>query len=453
MLVSVNPFNNQQIKVYKLDDEKAVIKKLNATTKAQKIWQEATLNQRIECVKKIAQSIKNNRDALAKMATIEMGKPITQSYMEVDKCIAVCYYYAENIKEILTGFEKQNNEIYIATHYQPLGNILAIMPWNFPYWQVFRNLVPIILGGNAYILKHSNNVYGCANLISKVIKESGLPSGVFQLLYIDGPSASNLIAHEAISAVTFTGSTAIGRIIGAKAGACIKKTVLELGGNDGYGILDDAPIEKAATACAYSRLINNGQSCIAAKRFVVHKKISKQFTELILQKMNALIIGDPLDSSVTLGPLARMDLKASLHKQVALSIKKGAKALNNIRIPKQGAFYAPLVLGNVKKGMPAYEEEFFGPVSSIVIAYSNEKIIETINDSKYGLGAAVFTKNKANAKYIAINKLQAGSCFANDFVRSVVGMPFGGIKQSGYGRELGPWGVLEFMNTKNVYIS
>jgi succinate-semialdehyde dehydrogenase / glutarate-semialdehyde dehydrogenase len=439
-LTSINPYDLSIINNYKIESKKA------ATNKA------STNLQRKALALNMAKQIRLHKDELAIMATKEMGKPITQSYMEVEKCALVCEYYAKEFVNILSPKINSLQPIYNAVHYNAMGVVMGIMPWNFPYWQVIRNCIPILLGGNAYVLKHANNVYGCATLIQSIFKKAGIANNLFQVLFVDGFSACELIAHPKIAAVSFTGSSKVGRIIAAQCGAHLKKCVLELGGNDGYAILEDANVKQALQASTYSRLINNGQSCIAAKRFIVHTNHLKEFTNGVLAKMDSLVIGDPMDNTVTLGPLARLDLKKHLHQQVQKSLNKGAKALNNIAVPKHGAFYPPLVLNQVVAGMPAFDEELFGPVSSIVSANNDDEAIDLVNNSSYGLGAAVFTKNKKKAIRIASQQLQAGSCFANDFVRSVMGMPFGGIKNSGLGKELGPWGVLEFMHVKNVCV-
>jgi succinate-semialdehyde dehydrogenase / glutarate-semialdehyde dehydrogenase len=451
-LISINPYDLSTLNIYKIESKKSAINKIMASHSAHQSWQASTNAQRKTLALNMAKQIRLHKDELAIMATKEMGKPLTQSYMEVEKCASICEYYAQELATILSPKINTNKPIYNAVHYNSMGVVMGIMPWNFPYWQVIRNCIPVLLGGNAYVLKHANNVYGCATLIEAILKKAGIENNLFQLLFVDGFTASQLIAHPKIAAVSFTGSSKVGRIIAAQCGAHLKKCVLELGGNDGYAILEDANIKQAIQASTYSRLINNGQSCIAAKRFIVHANHIKEFTNGVLAKMASVVIGDPMDKTVTLGPLARLDLKNNLYQQVQKSIKKGAKALNNIAVPRQGLFYPPLVLSQVTPGMPAFDEELFGPVSSIVIANSDVQAINLVNNSQYGLGAAVFTKNKKKALHITTKQLQAGSCFANDFVRSVTGMPFGGTKQSGLGRELGPWGILEFMHVKNVCV-
>jgi succinate-semialdehyde dehydrogenase / glutarate-semialdehyde dehydrogenase len=455
VLVSINPFNNEQLASYKVSSAAYLKKQIEQAALAQHQWKYSTINERVQLAKRIAKAILNNKKQLATMATLEMGKPINQAIMEVEKCAMIANYYADNLKETLAQPKptQKINNAKAYTYYAPLGVVLSIMPWNFPYWQVFRNLIPIICGGNAYVLKHASNVYGCATLIAQVCKEAKVPEHLFQLLIAPASAMEALIAHPKVAAISFTGSTQVGKLIASTAGKHLKKCVLELGGNDGYGVLDDANVKIAVQACSYSRLINNGQSCLAAKRFIVHQNNYKAFRTLLLDKMGSISIGDPMDPNITLGPMARVDLRDELLLQVKKSVQKGSVKLNDRVVPKQGAFMAPLVLENIQKGMPAYSEEFFGPVSNLLKANSDDEVITLINDSSFGLGACIFTNNSKKAKQIVELELEAGNCFANDFVRSIPNQAFGGVKQSGYGRELGAYGVLEFMNIKSVYLS
>lgn len=452
-LQSINPFDNQIVGKYKVSNAATLNAQIDASSVAQSKWKFSTIQDRKNLAERIASSILDHKDALAQMAVNEMGKPIKQAYLEVEKCVMIANYYAANIEQILATSLTGNSRAGSYTFHAPIGLVLGIMPWNFPYWQVFRNLVPIILGGNGYVLKHASNVYGCAHLIAAVLKKAKVPKDLFQLLITPGSAVEPLIANPKIQAISFTGSTAVGSAVASIAGKYLKKCVLELGGNDGYGIFDDADIVKAVEACSYSRLINNGQSCLAAKRFIVHKKVHKAFFELLLHKLENISIGNPMDPEIVLGPMARIDLRDELHKQVLQSSRKGALIYNKRKVPKDGAFYAPIILDNVKNGMPAYHQELFGPVSSIISSNNNKDIVQTINDSIFGLGACIFTSNKNVGQKIAELELEAGNCFVNDFVRSVPDRPFGGIKQSGYGRELGSWGVLEFMNIKSVFVA
>jgi len=337
--------------------------------------------------------------------------------------------------------------------FQPLGVVLAIMPWNFPYWQVFRAMGPILAAGNTMVLKHASNVTGCALAIEQAIRSAGLPENIFQTLVLPSSAMEAVIADENIKAVTFTGSTAAGRKVAATAASHLKKQVLELGGSDAYVILQDADLENAVKTCVRSRLNNSGQSCIAAKRFIVDKKVIEPFTSKMVAEMKQKKFGDPMQEEMDLGPMARKDLRDDLHEQVSKSIQMGAEVLCGGYIPEGvGAYYPPTVLTKVKKGMPAYDEELFGPVAAIIEAEDEQDAIQKANDSSFGLGAAVFSENLEKAEHIAETQLQAGSVFVNEFVSSNPLLPFGGIKDSGYGRELSYFAVREFVNIKTIYI-
>jgi succinate-semialdehyde dehydrogenase/glutarate-semialdehyde dehydrogenase len=328
------------------------------------------------------------------------------------------------------------------------------MPWNFPYWQAFRCMAPILMSGNVMLLKHASNVSGCAVAIEGVLKKAGIPRGLFRTLLIPSSDIAGLIAHPAISAVTFTGSTSAGSKVAEAAGRALKKQVLELGGSDAYVILEDADLEQAVEICVNARLVNTGQSCVAAKRFVVVRSLRKDFERLMTEKMQAAVCGDPMDKLSAIGPMARADLRDGLHQQVLDSLEMGAKLLCGGVIPEgNGAFYPPTVLTNVKKGMPAYDEELFGPVAAIIEAKDEAHALRLANDSPYGLGGAIFSKDRKRATELARNNLEAGNCFVNGAVHSDPRLPFGGVKHSGYGRELGgALGIREFTNIKTVFI-
>ena len=337
--------------------------------------------------------------------------------------------------------------------FQPLGVILAIMPWNFPYWQVFRAMAPAVMAGNVIVLKHASNVSGCALAIEKLIVKAGAPKGLLQTLLLPSSRVEGLIDDRRIAAVTLTGSTAAGSKVAEAAGRNLKKVVLELGGSDPYIILADANMDTAIEIAVRGRLVNSGQSCIAAKRFIAVKNIRKEFETKFTEQMKAATYGDPMDEKNRLGPMARTDLRNQLHQQVLKSIEKGARLLCGGFIPEgAGAYYPPTVLTNVKKGMPAYDEEMFGPVAAIIEAKDDKDAIRIANDTVYGLGGGIISKNTAKAEKLAANELQAGSCFVNDFVHSDQRLPFGGVKHSGYGRELGTFGIREFVNIKTVFI-
>ncbi|MHB9014435.1 MAG: NAD-dependent succinate-semialdehyde dehydrogenase, partial [Ignavibacteriaceae bacterium] len=337
--------------------------------------------------------------------------------------------------------------------FRPLGAVLAVMPWNFPFWQVFRFAAPNLMAGNAGILKHSSNVTGCALAIEEIFREAGFPENIFRTLIVPSQRIKEIIENKNIRAVTITGSVAAGKSVAELAGSVLKKTVLELGGSDPYLILKDADLEQASGTCVVSRLINGGQSCIAAKRFIVVEDVYKEFERLFLQKMEKRKMGNPLDTANDLGPQARTDLRDELHEQVQRSIRLGAKLLLGGYIPDmKGAYYPPTVLADVRPGMPAYDEELFGPVAALIRVKNEEEGIRTANDSNFGLGAAVFTSDIKRGEIIAKERINSGSCFVNEFVKSDPRLPFGGINESGYGRELSAIGIKEFVNIKTVYI-
>ncbi|QKJ32637.1 NAD-dependent succinate-semialdehyde dehydrogenase [Mucilaginibacter mali] len=452
---AINPVNGKVIKTYKADTEQAVTRKVEQTHKAWLSWRETTFAQRAGMLKKLAENLRSRKDELAALMAKEMGKPLKDGVAEIEKCASVCDYYAENGAAFLADKPIKTDASKSYASFQPIGVVLAIMPWNFPFWQVFRFLAPGLMAGNCGLLKHASNVPGCALVIEDLVKTSGFPPHVFQTLMIGSKAVQNVIAHPLVKAVTLTGSTEAGIKVAQQAGSLIKKTVLELGGNDPYIVLADADLEKAAQACASSRLINNGQSCVAAKRFILVKSIEKEFTRLFKEKMMQKKTGDPFETGIDLGPMARADLRDELHEQVLSNIKAGAKCILGGTIPAvkgNHAFYTPTILTGVKKGMPAYSEEIFGPVALIISARDTEQAISIANDTSFGLGAAVFTQDGSLGEEIARTQLQAGCCFVNSLVKSDPRLPFGGVNQSGYGRELSEFGIHEFVNIKTVYV-
>lgn len=450
---SVNPANGQVIQSYQQHTSKEVSKIIAGTHQAWEKWKESPFSLRSKLLHAVAKILGSRKEELAVLMAIEMGKPLPGGRAEIEKCADVCEYYAKNAEQFLKDEPIDTDASKSFVSFQPLGIVLAIMPWNFPFWQVFRFLAPALMAGNAALLKHASNVFGCAIEIEKIIIEAGFPENLFRTLLIPGTEVDQVIENPLVQAITLTGSTEAGKKVAAKAASLLKKSVLELGGSDAYLILEDADLELAAENCVNSRLINSGQSCIAAKRFIVVKSIEKEFTELFRQKMAAKIMGDPIDKNTDIGPQARSDLRDELHQQVMKSIKLGAKCILGGEIPAGAhSFYPPTILTEVKKGMPAYEEELFGPVAAIISAEDEEDVIRIANDTSFGLGAAVFTKDLNRGEIIASQRLEAGSCFVNAMVRSDPRLPFGGIKQSGYGRELGLYGIREFVNVKTVYI-
>jgi succinate-semialdehyde dehydrogenase/glutarate-semialdehyde dehydrogenase len=384
----------------------------------------------------------------------EMGKPITQARAEVDKCAWVCDYYAQNAEDFLSPeiVETDAAKSYIA--FEPLGVVLAVMPWNFPFWQVLRFAAPALMAGNTAALKHASSVQGCALAIEALFRDAGYPDGAFRTLVLGSRAAGVAIEHPKVQAVTLTGSTPAGRKVASLAGSLLKKTVLELGGSDPYVILEDADLDLAVAACVTGRILNTGQSCIAAKRFVVPDAIREEFEHRLVELMRRQRVGDPLRDETEVGPMARADLRGELHDQVERSLQAGACCLLGGDVPEgPGAFYPPTVLTDVTAGMAAYEEELFGPVAAVLPVADEEEAVRVANDTVFGLGAAVFTRDVARGEEIAAKRLQAGSCFVNGFVKSDPRLPFGGIKGSGYGRELGSFGIREFVNIKTVYVA
>lgn len=452
-ITSINPANGSVIATYNIDDEKKIERSLRASAKAYESWRQTSYRERAAVLRRIAKAIKNNKRELAELATLEMGKPIAQSIAEVQKCAMNMEFYAKNGAAFLKDevVETDARKSYIS--YQPLGTVLAIMPWNFPYWQVFRAMAPILMGGNTMVLKHASNVTGCAKAIEKILKEADVPKNVFKLLIVPGSRVTPIIEHPAIAAVTLTGSTEAGKHVASVAASHIKKQVLELGGSDAYIILKDADMQLAVDTCVKGRLVNTGQSCVSAKRFIVEKDVKQEFEEQMVAQMEASTFGEPMDTKNRIGPMSRKDLRDELHQQVQDSIKKGAKLLCGGYIPEgDGAFYPPTVLTNVKKGMPAYDEELFGPVAAIITAKDEQQAIKIANDTIYGLGGGIFSKNVKKAEKIAATEIQSGNCFVNAFVHSDPRLPFGGVKQSGYGRELSKYGIREFTNIKTVFV-
>ena len=450
---SINPSNGEIVQTYhemSIDEVSQIIDEVNIT---QLTWRKSRISDRSKLMKNAAQILKDKKEEFAILMAQEMGKPIREGRAETEKCAWVCDYYAENSENFLKEefVETEASKSYVT--FQPIGIVLAVMPWNFPFWQVFRFAAPALMAGNAGLLKHSSNVFGCALAIEEIFKKAGFPENIFRSLLIGSKKVDAVIENQKIKSVTLTGSTPAGQAVAKKAGEMLKKSVLELGGSDPYIILEDANLENAVTSCVASRLINSGQSCIAAKRFIVVESIFDQFEKLFLDKMQARIMGDPLNEETDIGPQARHDLRDELHNQVELSIKKGAKCLLGGKIPEgNGAFYPPTILSDVKKGMPAYDEELFGPVAAIIQVKDEKEAIQVANDSVFGLGAAIFTQDIKKGENLATAELNAGSCFVNTFVKSDPRLPFGGIKESGYGRELSHFGIKEFVNIKTVYI-
>ena len=452
-LLSINPSTGFKIRSYNQHNNVEIENILNSSFEAQKNWKNTDLKFRLTCLEQLSEVLSDSKREYSSLMAEEMGKPFKQGVGEIEKCIWLCNYYVENSKKYLDDKKiKTDGQISFVT-FKPLGLILGIMPWNFPFWQVFRFAVPSIIAGNGAILKHASNVQGCAFSIESSFSRSGFPNHLFQNISISGKNVSNVIKNSKISAVTLTGSTPAGRSVAETAGKELKKTVLELGGSDPYVILEDADIEKSVDACINGRILNTGQSCISAKRLIVVNSLHDQFLSSLEQKLSEKIMGDPKDD-VDIGPMVSIEAREEVHQQVLKSIEDGANLIIGGEVPKiPGAFYPITLLSNVKPGVVAFDEEIFGPVFAVIKAKNENHAIDLANDSPFGLGAAVFTKNINRGEEIAKNRLNAGLCFVNDFVKSDPALPFGGIKESGFGRELSINGFLEFVNVKTIVVN
>jgi len=450
---SINPHSGQVIRTYEAQDDAQVERLLGAAADAFHEWRRSSFDDRAPLMKGAARVLRERKQQLAGLMADEMGKVLRDGGAEIEKCAACCDYYADNAQRFLANQPVQTDakNSYIA--FDPLGPVLAIMPWNFPFWQVFRFAAPALMAGNVGVLKHASNVSGCALAIGQVFEDAGFPQHAFTPLLIESGRVEKVIRHPAIMAVTLTGSTPAGRSVAAAAGSELKKTVLELGGSDPYLVLEDADLDLAVDTCVKSRLINAGQSCIAAKRFIVHKSLCARFEQAYAERFRQIRFGDPRDDASDIGPMARADLRDGIHDQVERSVRAGARLLVGGRIPPDstvGAYYPPTVLSGVTPGMPAFDEEVFGPVAAIIAADDEEQAIALANRSPYGLGAALFTRDDARADRVA-RRIEAGNVFINSFVKSDPHLPFGGVKHSGYGRELSWFGIQEFVNVKTVY--
>jgi len=451
-LRSVNPANGEEIASYDEMSKDEVKDILRSVDSAFNEWRRTSFSFRGDLLRKAGEDLRKNKEDYGRLMSLEMGKPYSQAIAEAEKCGWVCDFYANEAEKILSNkmIETDASKSYIA--HQPLGIVFAVMPWNFPFWQVFRFAAPALMAGNVGVLKHASNVQGCALAIEEIFTNSGFPDNVFRTLVIGSKDVESVINDPHVKAVTLTGSTPAGKAVASQSGAALKKTVLELGGSDPYVILKDADLDQAVEACVIGRFLNTGQSCIAAKRFIVEKDVLKEFQEKLISVVKEKTWGDPFDD-VDLGPMVNEYSRDEIHDQVVRSVESGADVLVGGEVPDDpGAFYPATILGNVSPGMAAFDEELFGPVASIISATDEEEALQLANNTPFGLGAAVFTKDIEKGEKIAAEKLEAGCCFVNDFVRSDPRLPFGGIKESGYGRELSSNGILEFVNSKTVYI-
>ncbi|MBX3270798.1 MAG: NAD-dependent succinate-semialdehyde dehydrogenase [Sandaracinaceae bacterium] len=450
----IDPSTGEVKARYALMDERALEAALARSAAAFRAWRETSFAERARLLERVASSLRARADGLALRMATEMGKPLAQGRAEVEKCAWVCEHYAARAADYLASEPIDVGADRALVTYRPLGPVLAIMPWNFPFWQVFRQAAPALMAGDTVLLKHAENVPGCAEDLAALFADAGAPDGVLESLRIERARVARVIADARVRAVTLTGSARAGRAVAAQAGAALKKTVLELGGSDPYVVLADADLERAADACVASRLINAGQSCIAAKRFVVVRDVHDRFVELVVERMARARVGDPREPTTEVGPLAREDLRATLDDQVRRSIAAGAEVALGCEVPDgPGFFYPPSVLTAVTPGMAAFDEELFGPVAAVVEARDEAEAVVLANASPYGLGAAVFTRDPARGRRLAEHALEAGTVAVGAFVRSDPRLPFGGIGDSGYGRELGRHGIHELVNVKTIFVS
>lgn len=446
---SINPYNGKKIETFKALSDIQLTKKLEKSVQAFEIWRKVPLKERIALMKKAGQVLRDNEERYAKTITLEMGKPIKESRAEVNKCAWVCDYYAENAATFLADKIIETDAQKSFVRHDPIGTVLAIMPWNFPFWQVFRFAAPTLTAGNVGLLKHASNVYGCAENIEEVFKKAGFPDGVFQNLIVHHDKIEDIITHDAVKAVTLTGSEKAGSSVAELAGKNLKKSLLELGGSNAFIVWDDADIDKTVATALTARMLNCGQSCIAAKRFILMEGIYDEFVEKFTQGVIELKSGDPMEEDTKVGPLARVDLAEQLQKQVQGSIEKGATLILGGK--QNGAYHEPTVLGNVKPGMPAFDEETFGPLAAMIKVKTIEEAFEVSELSTYGLGVTVCTTNIEKALEYA-SEVSDGAYFINELVKSDPRLPFGGQKRSGYGRELSKDGMMEFVNRKTIYV-
>lgn len=454
IIETINPSTEEVLHEYLIFSEKQISAQIDAAHLSFCVWKNTPFATRKQLMLKMATLLKDKKSELALLMANEMGKPITAGKAEIEKCAWVCEHYAEHAEGYLKERDVKTEMKKAMVCHRPLGIVFAIMPWNFPFWQVFRFAAPALMAGNAAILKHAPISTGTGNKIAELFIEAGFPEHLFQHFILDNDLAAKVISNDKIVAVTLTGSEKAGSIVASNAATHLKKAVLELGGNDPYLVLHDADLDLAAKAIVTSRLNNAGQVCIAAKRIIAVEPIYNFLVEKIKKLVEEYHPGNPLDEKTNMGPMARGDLRTTLHEQVEKTVKLGAKLITGGQIPKgKGYYYPPTLLIDVKKGMPAFDEELFGPVVGIIKASDEAEAILLANQTQYGLGAAVFTRDLARGEQIAKNEIEAGACFVNAFVASDPRLPFGGIKRSGFGRELSKEGILEFVNTKTVAIN
>ncbi|KFD20889.1 MULTISPECIES: aldehyde dehydrogenase family protein [Tatumella] len=449
--LSLNPTTGEEIARYPFQDGDAIESSLQRSTTALKEWRVTSMEDRVEVLRTLAVRLRERCDELAEMMTLEMGKPIAQARAEVNKCAQVCEWYADNGPAVLAAQPTQVENQQAWQEFRPLGVILAVMPWNFPYWQVLRGAAGMLLAGNTYVLKHAPNVMGCALLLQDVMNTVGFPEGTFELLNVTNEGVSALIKDPRVAAVAVTGSVGAGAAIATQAGAALKKTVLELGGSDPFIVLADADLDEAVKAAVAGRYQNTGQVCMAAKRFIIEAPVAAEFEARFLAAVQALKMGDPLDEANYLGPMARYDLRDELHNQVVETLKQGARLVcGGEKIEGAGNYYAPTILADVSESMTAFRQEIFGPVAALITAKDADHALELANNSEFGLSATVWTADETVADHFALT-LETGAVFINGYGASDPRVTIGGVKKSGYGRELNHFGLHEFCNIQTVW--
>ena len=446
---SINPYTGEEIAVYRSISKEELSEKLDNSHIAFQSWKKVPLTKRCALLKNVGQVLRDNVEEYAKMITLEMGKPISESRGEVKKCALVCDYYADNALNFLADEIIESDATKSFVSHQPIGGVFAVMPWNFPFWQVLRYAAPTLTSGNVGLLKHASNVFGCAQLIEDIFTKAGYPKNVFQSLIVNHDVTEQIVSHEGVRAITLTGSEKAGSAVASLAGKHIKKSLLELGGSNALIVWEDANIDKTVKIALTARMTNCGQSCIAAKRFIILEDVYEEFVEKFTEAVKSLKSGDPMNETTTLGPLARIDLADELQKQVKNSIDQGAKLIFGGN--QNGCYHDPTILGDVKPGMDAFEQESFGPLATLIKAKSIEHAFELSENSKFGLGVTVCTEDVELA-LSHVNKVSDGAYFINELVKSDPRLPFGGTKLSGYGRELSKDGMMEFVNRKTVYV-
>jgi len=452
-LHSVNPATGAVLETFQETSPTELDRIIARADAASREWRVLPVAARAERLRATGRILRERKDAYARTMALEMGKPLAQGVAEAEKCAWVCDYYADQAAAMLADQPRQTDAMRSYVGFEAIGPVLAIMPWNFPFWQVFRFAAPALAAGNAGILKHAPNVSRCALEIEQAFQDAALPEGLFRSVFLSNEAAAGVIADQRVRAVTLTGSDRAGSQVAERAGRHLKKTVLELGGSDPFIVLEDADLARAAQIAAEARLQNSGQSCIAAKRFIVVEPIAQDFIERFTAEMGSRRVGDPLDPAISIGPQARLDLRENLDRQVRESVQRGAQVVLGGQLPGgPGAFYPPTVLTAVQPGMPAFDEETFGPVAAVVRAKDEADAIRIANASQYGLGASVWTADRARGERVA-RAIEAGSVFVNALVKSDPRLPFGGVKRSGFGRELSEYGLREFVNIKTVWVA